>query len=60
MAARSIVSILHTLTSEEFVYSENNDSNEVEVLVTEYFTRNDKVTDNETNDDETESKTEIS
>ena len=58
MAARSIASILHMLTSVEFVYLENSDNNELEVLVTEYFTGNDEVTDYETNDDNTESKTE--
>jgi len=59
MATRSIASILHTLTSEEFVYSQNSNSNELVALVTECFTGNDEVTDNETNDDGTESKTEI-
>ena len=54
MAARSIASILHTLTSEEYVRSENSDSNEMETLIAEYFTGNYEVTDN----DETESKAE--
>ena len=54
MAARSIASILHALTSEEYVSSENSDSNEMEALIAEYFTGNDEVTDN----DETESKAE--
>ena len=45
MAVRSIASILHTLTNEEYVRSENSDSNEMEVLIAEYFTGNDEVTD---------------
>ena len=44
MSARSIVSILHTLTSEEYVRSENSDSNEMEALIAEYFTGNDELT----------------
>jgi len=47
MASRSIASILHTLTSEDYVRSESSDKDGLEALITEYFTGNDDVTDNE-------------
>ena len=41
MAARNIASLLHTLTSEEYVRSESSDNDGLETLITEYFTGND-------------------
>jgi len=47
MASRSIASILDTLTSEDHVRSKSGDKEGLEALVTEYFTGNDEVIDNE-------------
>jgi len=48
MATKDIVSILQTLTSDEFV---SCGCAEMEALVTEYFTGNDAFTDNESDSD---------
>ena len=53
MAARSIASLLHTLTSEEYACSESSDNDGLEALITEYFTGNDDMTDNEKSKAET-------
>ena len=53
MAAESIASLLHTLTSEEYVRSESSDNDGLEALITEYFTGNNDMTDNEKSKAET-------
>ena len=56
MAAKEIVSLLHTLTSDEFIRCNSFDNREMEALVAEYFTGNDVYTDNESSTDTSDSK----
>ena len=53
MASRNIASILDTLTSEDHVHSKSGDKEGLEALITDYFTGNDEVTDNERSKAET-------
>jgi len=56
MASSNIESALMVLTGEQFIPSDFLDNRALEALVTEYFTRNDKITDYENNDSEGKTK----